>query len=230
MSTFTGLPEDLFRFLRQLAKNNNREWFKTNKERYHTAVADPVCDFIEAIDPRLEAISAHYIADSRPHGGSMFRIYRDTRFSKDKKPYKEHVGCQFRHEAGKDAHAPGFYVHIAPDEILCGGGVWMPPNPVLNKIRDAIVEQPDQWGKITQGKAFLKHFGTLKGDGLIRPPRGYEADHPHIEDLKRKTLFVMQEITPELAMSTKFVTEVNATFKAASPFMAFLTKAIELPY
>lgn len=230
MSAFPGLPEDLFKFLRQLAKNNNREWFKANKERYHKVVADPVCDFIEAIAPKLEVISSHYIADSRTHGGSMFRIYRDIRYSKDKKPYKEHVGCQFRHEAGKDAHAPGFYLHIAPNEILFGGGVWMPPNPVLAKIRDAIVEQPDQWQKVTQGKAFLKRFGALKGDGLIRPPRGYEPDHQHIEDLKRKTLFVMREATPELAMSPKFITEVNATFKAASPFMEFLTKSIELPY
>jgi len=230
MSTFQGLPEDLFKFLRQLKKNNNREWFKANKQRYHDVVADPVCDFIEAIAPRLETISDHYIADPRPHGGSMFRIYRDARFTKDKKPYKEHVGCQFRHEAGKDAHAPGFYVHIAPNEILFGGGVWLPPNPILNKIREAIVEKPDQWKKITQGKAFLNRFGELKGDGLIRPPRGYDANHPHIEDLKRKTLFVMQKVTQEQAMSKKFLTEVNTAFKAASPFMEFLTKSVELPY
>ena len=230
MSSYPGLPSTLFKFMNQLKRNNNRDWFNENKERYYTEVADPVCDFIEAIAPHLKVISDHYIADSRSHGGSMFRIYRDARFTKDKKPYKEHVGCQFRHEAGKDAHAPGFYVHIAPKEILFGGGVWAPPNAVLHKIREAIVEKPEQWEKITQGKSFSKRFGEIRGDGLIRPPRGFDADHPHIEDLKRKTFFVMQEVTKELAMSPKFITEVTAAFKSASPFIEFLTKAIKLPF
>ena len=230
MSTYPGLPATLFKFMDQLKRNNNRDWFNENKERYYTDVADPVCDFIEAMAPDLAAISDHYIADSRSHGGSMFRIYRDTRFSKDMKPYKEHVGCQFRHEAGKDAHAPGLYLHIAPKEVLFGGGIWVPPNAVLYKIREAIVENPEQWKKIKQGKSFRKRFGDIRGDGLIKAPRGFDAEHPHIEDLKRKTLFVMQEVTPGFAMSAGFIREVTAAFKSASPFMEFLTKAIKLPY
>ena len=104
-NSFQGFPKETFAFLEQLANNNNREWFNANKTRYKSVVVAPVMDFINAIRPGLQAVSPYYVADSRPHGGSMFRIYKDTRFSRDKRPYKEHVGCQFRHSAGKDAHA-----------------------------------------------------------------------------------------------------------------------------
>lgn len=228
--TFPGLPEDLFLFLQALSENNNRDWFNEHKDRYYTAVVDPVCDFVEAMRPRLQAISPRYVADSRPYGGSMFRIYRDTRYSKDKRPYKENVGCQFRHEAGRDAHAPGFYVHIANDGIFFGGGVWLPPNAVLGRIRDAIVENPEQWKKITHNRAFVQRFGGVQGDGLKRPPRGYDAAHPHIEDLKRKTFFAMQSGTRELATSPDFINEVTRAFKAAGPLLAFLSGAIDLPF
>ena len=227
---FPGFPEDLFLFLQALAANNNRDWFNANKDRYHASVVDPVCDFVEAMRPRLQKISTHYIVDSRPHGGSMFRIYRDARFSKDKRPYKENVGCQFRHEAGKDAHAAGFYVHITHDAIFFGGGVWLPPAPVLGKIRDAIVEQPERWNSISRKRTFVQRFGGVQGDGLKRPPRGYDAEHPCIEDLKRKTFFAMQEGSRELAMSPEFINEVTRAFKAASPLMAFLADALELPF
>ncbi len=133
MSGFPGFPEDFFRFFVDLEQNNERAWFNQNKARYYESVVNPISEFIVAIAPRLQRISPHYIANPKPHGGSMFRIYRDTRFSKDKTPYKTHAGVQFRHEAGKDAHAPGFYVHLAPGEVFFGGGVWMPPNPVLNR-------------------------------------------------------------------------------------------------
>ncbi len=227
---FQGFPRALFRFLRDLSANNNRDWFKEHKDDYHANVVDPVLDFIEDMRPRLQKISSHYLVDSRPHGGSMFRIYRDTRFAKDKRPYKENVGCQFRHEAGKDAHAPGFYVHLANDGIFFGGGVWMPPNDVLGKIRDAIVEHPHEWKKITCKRTFVNRFGGVHGDGLKRPPRGYDPQHPHIEDLKRKTFFAMQRCDQALACSPGFIGEVTQAFKAASPFMAFLTDAVDLPF
>jgi len=227
---FRGLPKELFVFLSELSKNNNREWFNANKDRYRAEVVEPVCDFISAIGPRLEKISDCFVADSRAHGGSMFRIYRDTRFGKDKRPYKEHVGAQFRHVAGKDAHAPGFYVHLAPHEIFFGGGVWRPPNPVLDNIRRAIVDKPDRWEKILKNKTFNKRFGAIRGDSLKRPPRGYDANHPHIEYLKRKSFFVMQEADQALAQTPQFITEVTRAFSAASPMMEFMTASLELPY
>ncbi len=227
---FDGFPGDLFRFLQDLAKNNNRDWFNANKDRYVESIVEPVQSFINAMRPRLEKISPYYIADSRRNGGSMFRIYRDTRFSKNKDPYKENVGCQFRHEAGKDAHAAGFYVHLANDQIFFGGGVWAPPNDVLTKLRDAIVENPACWRRITRNKSFLANFDGVRGDGLKRPPRGYDPEHSLIEDLKRKTFYVMKPGTKELAQSSTFIDEVTRTFKTASPFMKFVARALELPY
>ena len=227
---YPGLSRSTFKFIRNLARNNNREWFKENKERYIDDVVEPVTDFIEAMEPRLHAISEYFVADPRPHGGSMFRIYRDTRFSKDKRPYKEHVGCQFRHEAGKDAHAPGFYVHIAPGEILFGGGIWTPPGDTLFQIRTAITERPKAWQRIITDPKIKKRFGGVSGDGLKRPPRGFEPDHPHLEDIMRKTWFVMQPCDEDLACSPGFITEVERAFKAASPLLEFLTKAVKLPY
>lgn len=230
MDSFPGFPRELFTFLNQLAANNNREWFNDNKQRYRDVVVEPVCDFIEAMEPRLHAVSGHFVADPRPHGGSMFRIYRDTRFSNDKRPYKENVGCQFRHEAGKDAHAPGFYVHLGRDEIFFGGGVWLPPKPALGQIRDAIVEQPDRWRKTSTDSAIVKRFGGIDGDSLKQPPRGYDAGHPHIEDLKRKSFYAMQTATIKQAMSPAFIDEVAAAFRTLSPLMAFLTNAVKLPF
>jgi uncharacterized protein (TIGR02453 family) len=229
-ANFDGFPSDLFRFLQDLSKNNNRDWFNSNKDRYVESVAEPVQAFINAMRPRLEKISPYYVADSRRNGGSMFRIYRDTRFSKNKDPYKENVGCQFRHEAGKDAHAAGFYVHLANEQIFFGGGVWTPPNDVLTKIRDAIVDDPTRWRKITRSKSFLASFDGVRGDGLKRPPRGYDPEHSLIEDLKRKTFYVMKPGTKDLVQSRGFIDEVTRTFKAASPFMKFVADALKLPY
>ncbi|MCH7945702.1 MAG: TIGR02453 family protein, partial [Armatimonadetes bacterium] len=112
------LKPELLKFLSDLKKNNNRQWFQKNKDRYESDVREPLLKFIEAFEPRLHKISPHFIADARKTGGSLFRIYRDTRFSHDKRPYKTHAGVQFRHERAKDVHAPGFYLHIEPKQVF----------------------------------------------------------------------------------------------------------------
>jgi uncharacterized protein (TIGR02453 family) len=227
---FPGFSSDLFTFLKELEKNNNREWFNDNKARYRESIVEPVYTFIEAMGQRLPHISESYIADPRANGGSMFRIYRDTRFSRDKTPYKTHVGCQFRHMAGKDAHAPGFYVHIEPHRVFFGGGIWRAPNPVLDKIRIAIVEHPDRWKKTINSKILLKRFGGIEGDGLKRAPRGYDPEHVYIEDLKRKSFLVMEDSDPDIILGSKFINEVDKSFTAASPLMEFITTSLGLSY
>lgn len=229
MAQFPGFPEDFFVFLEDLKANNNRDWFNTNKNRYYESVVNPVSEFIVCVAPRLRKISAHYIADPKPHGGSMFRIYRDTRFSKDKTPYKTHTGVQFRHEAGKDAHAPGFYLHLAPDGLLYGGGIWRPPGPHLNRIRDYIADNSRSWARISNATR-IKEVGGIKGDSLKRPPRGFDAQHVHIADLKRKSFYVMTEALPERALRPGFVDEVTEGFRRAAPLNRFITGALELPF
>lgn len=228
--SFKGFPGSLLVFMQELSQNNNRAWFNENKDRYKSEVVEPVCAFIDAFAPRLEKISSEFIADSRPHGGSMFRIYRDTRFSKSKNPYKENVGCQFRHTAGKDAHAPGFYIHLSPVEVFFGAGLWKPPTEKLNQIRTRIIEHPEKWTAIIKDRKLKNHFGSLAGDSLKRPPRDFPGDHPFIEDLKRKSFVLFREVEPELISSAKFINEVEKSFIAASPMMAFLTTAVGLKY
>ena len=228
--TFDGFPPALFDFIADLGRNNNRTWFQANKARYRDAVVEPMVQFIEAMAPRLATISPHFIADPRPNRGSMFRIYRDTRFSKDKRPYKEHIGCQFRHTHGRDVHAPGFYVHLEPGRVFFGGGIWKPDGPSLAKIRAAVVDNPSAWRSATQAKAFLRRFGQIQGDALQRPPRGYSADHPLINDLKLKSFFVIEEAEPALACGRNFVPAVEKAFIEAGPFMSFLAFALDLPY
>lgn len=230
-SSFQGFPPEFFRFFKDLHANNKREWFEANKPRYKEVVVGSMSTFIEAMQPRLAGISAHIVADPKPNGGSMFRIYRDVRFSKDKRPYKENAGCHFRHAAGKDAHAPGFYVHLEPGQVFFGGGLWMPPPAHLQKIRESIQDDAAGWKKALGGKAFKARFPDgIKGDGLKRPPRGFDPDHPYIEDIKRKSFFAMSESSPKIAKTPAFLDEVETTLKAAKPMMTFLCNAIDVPF
>jgi uncharacterized protein (TIGR02453 family) len=230
MAEFSGFPKDFFAFFRELKANNKRAWFEANKQRFRDNVQVPMSTFIEAMAPRLVKISRHFTADPRPNGGSMFRIYRDVRFAKDKRPYKEHAACHFRHALGKDVHAPGFYRHFAPGEVFFGGGLWMPPPDALTKIRESIAAKSANWKKIQDGTAFKKHFDGVRGEGLTRPPRGFDPEHPFIEDIKRKSFYAMHEAMPKLAGSSALLDEVSDSFAALSPLMKFLCGAVEVPY
>ena len=227
MTVFKGFPADLFRFFAELDKNNNRDWFNAAKERYIASVVQHMSEFILAMQPRLAAISPHYIADPRPHGGSMFRIHRDARFSKDKSPYKTHAACQFRHDAGNDVHAPGFYVHLGTDGLLFGGGIWHPPGPQLSRIRDFIADNARSWARIKNAPK-VAELGGIQGETLLRPPRGFNAEHVHIEDLKRKSFFVMGEAGCSAATKPGFIDQVADACNRAAPLNRFICDALDL--
>jgi len=227
---FKGFPKDFFAFFRELKAHNERAWFEANKERFRESVQAPMSQFIAAMAPRLSKISKRFTADPRPNGGSMFRIYRDVRFSKDKRPYKEHAACHFRHALGRDVHAPGFYMHFAPGEVFFGGGLWMPPPESLGKVREAIAGKPSAWKKVLEDKNFRKHFDGVKGEGLTRPPRGFDPEHPFIDDIKRKSFYAMREADQKLASSTALVDEVAVSFAALSPLMKFLCASLDVPF
>lgn len=219
----------LFKFLRDLDQNNNRDWFLENKERYEVDVRNPVLKFISDFEPYLKKFAPGFVADPRPVGGSMFRIYRDARFSNDKTPYKTHVGVQFRHKRGKDVHAPGFYLHLEPRSVFAAAGLWRPESEPLLKIREAIVAEPDEWKHAISNRAFKK-FHTLGGDALKRPPKGFPADHPSIEDLKRKDFICAADLSEKDVCAPDFALRLAEIFQAASPFMKFLTLAVELDW
>lgn len=229
MSGSAYIRPDLFQFLRELRENNNREWFQANKRRYESQVKEPLLGFIAEFGTRLSGISPHYLADPRPVGGSLFRIYRDVRFSKDKSPYKTAAGLHFRHERGKDVHAPGFYLHLEPDGVFAGTGIWHPDTKTLGKIRDAIVADPSRWQRIVSDEAFRAVF-TLEGDSLKRAPKGYDPDHPLIEDLRRKDFIAATSFGEEEACASDFMDRFTEVCRRAGPFMEFLTTAIGLPW
>lgn len=223
---FGGFGKDFFGFLRDLAANNDRVWFEANKDRYREVVVAPVSAFVTALAPKLRKVSPHFVADPRPVGGSMFRIHRDTRFSKDKSPYKTHTGVQFRHAAGKDAHAPGFYLHLEPKRVFYGGGVWMPPPALLNAVRQRIVDEPTAWKKAVTTASLVETFGALQpGDPLARPPRGFPADHPHIDDIRKRSFFLSVDAAESDAGKPGFLHDVAEAYLAARPVMRFLTLA-----
>ena len=187
----------------------------------------PALEFINAMEPRLEKISRHFVAIGKRTGGSLMRVYRDTRFSKNKTPYKTNVGIQFRHELGKDVHAPGFYIHIQPKHCFLGTGIWRPDSDSLAAIRSSITENSGSWKRARDAKRFVAHF-HLGGDRLKRPPRGYAADHPYIEDLKRKDFIAVSEFSISTIRSPDFIDEVAARYATAKPLMKFLCAALDL--
>ena len=151
---FAGFPLGMLHFLSELARHNNRKWFEANKARYEQDVRTPALEFIEAMSGPLARMSPHFRAEAKKVGGSLMRIYRDVRFSKDKRPYKTNVGIQFRHESGKDVHAPGFYFHVEPDEVFLGVGIWHPESDTLKKIRKAIDKDPTGWKRLKAARLF----------------------------------------------------------------------------
>jgi uncharacterized protein (TIGR02453 family) len=227
---FNGFSREVPRFYDELRENNNRDWFQVHKQRYRETVLLPMCDFIETFGPRLDGLAPFYVADPRPNGGSVFRIYRDARFSKDKTPYKEHLACQFRHQAGKDAHAPGFYMQIDHTGIRVGGGIWMPPPPKLAMIRRAIDENSAKWNIVRDDPSINKLFEGINGVSLKTAPKGYSVEHPNIVDIRRKSFFLMRQLPTEVMFSAKLLDDVEETFEAALPFMKFMTTAVDLPF
>jgi uncharacterized protein (TIGR02453 family) len=220
---------DTLSFLRDLAAHNERPWFQANKERYLASVHEPALQFIADFAPRLAKISPHLVADPRPSGGSLFRIYRDTRFGKDKTPYKTFVAMRFGHEAGLGVHAPGLYLHIEPGNSYAGVGLYRPETALARRIRQAIVDDPARWKRAAHSPAFLGTW-TADGETLVRPPQGVDPAHPLLEDLKRKDFIAGAPLDDELITSERLLPEYAAMCKKAVPYMRFLTETVGLPF
>jgi uncharacterized protein (TIGR02453 family) len=215
---------ELFGYLSDLKANNDRDWFNANKDRYEVEVLEPSLAFIEDFAPLLHQISPHFRADPRRVGGSLFRIYRDTRFSKDKTPYKTTAGIHFRHEQGKDVHAPGFYLHLAPGDVFAAGGIWHPETQTVTKIREAIVADPDGWREATAG------VDLGMGESLKRVPQGFDKDHPLAEDLKRKDFGAVDRLSEQEATGPEFLQRYARACEGMAPVMRFLCRAVGVPY
>jgi uncharacterized protein (TIGR02453 family) len=222
----------LFAFLRELEANNHRQWWEENKDRYHAVVRDPSLDFITDFGGRLEKISPHFTADSRTVGGSLMRPYRDTRFTPEKTPYKTNVGIQFRHERGKDIHAPGYYLHLAPGACFAGVGLWHPETEVARAIRRAIHDDAAGWAAATKRKPFTDTWSTTPDDDemLKRVPAGLDPGHPHADDLRMKSFIAGTTLTQKQVTSAGFDQELASMFATTSGYGRFLCDALGLPF
>jgi uncharacterized protein (TIGR02453 family) len=212
-----------FAFLRSLKRHNDRDWFAAHRDRYVADVEAPMLRFISDMGTRLPAISRAFVADPRRSGGSMHRIYRDTRFSHDKSPFKTWVAVHFRHRsAGKEQAAPGFYLHLGPGERFGGGGIYHPEMPALTRIRQHVVSSPKAWA------AVLKSGVEIEGDSLKRAPAGFDPAHRFVVDLKRKDFYAGAEFTARQVTSSDFLDCFIDSCRDVSPLMKFLTDALGL--
>jgi uncharacterized protein (TIGR02453 family) len=223
------ITPDLFSFLQDLKANNTRDWFNENKPRYEQVLKDPLLDFIADFAPLLRSISPHFSAIPKANGGSLFRIYRDVRFSANKAPYKTHAGIHFRHEAGKNAHAPGFYLHLEPGSVFVAAGTWHPEPELLRNIRTTIADFPDEWEAIVREPAFSAEF-KLEGDSLKRAPKGFDPEHPLIEDLRRKDFIAVCRLDESQSLRPDFMEMLVDKWTTCSPFARFLAEASRNPF
>jgi uncharacterized protein (TIGR02453 family) len=230
----------LFDFFRDLRRNNEKPWFEANRERYEEAVLEPCRTFVLAVRPHLREISPRFQAEPRVRGGSLFRIHANRRFNPDRPPYKEQTGIQFRHAAGSDVHAPGFYLHLEPDGeagigpggrggSFVGVGCWRPDRDSLTAIRDAIVADPEGWREATRNEPFQDRF-ELGGESLKRGPRGFDRDHPLIDDIKRTDFVAVTPLTEEEVVAPGFVAGFAERCETAAPLARWLCGALDVPF
>ena len=213
----------LFQFLARLKRNNNRDWFLAHRGEYEACILQPALRFITDFAAPLYEITPHLIADPRPSRGSLFRIYRDTRFSYDKRPYKTHVAMRFSHR-GKDVHSPGFYLHLESGGCFAAAGLWHPEPTTLFKVRSAIVSRPKEW------RAVCNLLNWDDASKLSRPPRGFPANHEFVEDLKLRDLGTAVDFTDKQVCSPKFMPIFTAACRHMSPIAAFLSSAVGLKF
>lgn len=222
---------DTFTFLEDLADHNERAWFEANKARYERFCREPALALIRAMGPRLAELAPRFVAEDKKVGGSLMRIHRDVRFSKDKSPYKTNIGIQFRHEGGEDVHAPGVYLHVAATDCFLGIGSWMPDGPVLERIRRSIADHPDEWRAAVAPLDGWDVDGDKHGtERLKRAPKGYDPDHPLIEELKKKSHLVSRWLSRDEVVGEGLDDRLGAHLSAAVPYLRWLTEASGAPF
>ena len=234
MSTFTSFQPAALKFLRQLKRNNNREWFAANKQTFEDELLAPMRLFVEEMDVRCASFAPEIIGDPKR---SIFRIYRDVRFSKDKSPYKTHGSFWMTHQSaghgvGSETHGAGagFYFHLEPNVSLVAGGVWMPPRDRLALIRESLLKDHRPLERALSGTAFKRRFSRLSEEGMLkRTPRGVDPDHPAAEYLRRVSFTVSAPISNEDVTSKSLADRVEKDFRLMLPFVRWLNSSLGYP-
>ena len=218
-----------FDWLTELQANNNKAWFDEHRKRYEHDVREPALAYIETMVTELRRITPHFKAIAKKTGGSLIRVHRDMRFAKDSAPYKTNIGIQFRHEHGRDVHAPGYYLHIEPGQCFIGAGIWRPEAAVLRAIRMEIADRPQAWRRIGSARKFAEKF-EFGGEQLARPPRGFSADAPCIDAIRRKDFIALAQLSDTFLRRRDLPAATGELFSRTTPLMRFLCGALDLDF
>jgi uncharacterized protein (TIGR02453 family) len=219
-SRFPGFPAEALQFFRGLARNNNRDWFQPRKVTFEERVKQPMRALVEALNDGMKGFAPEYVTDPAK---AIYRIYRDTRFSKDKTPYKDHIAASFFRGSTGPHKFGGYYVQVSHKDVAVGGGVYMPDPDVLLAIRQHIAGNHPKLRKILAAPAVRRTLGELQGEQLSRVPKGFPADHPAADLLRFKSLFLYTNLEPDMATTPQFYSEVLTRFRTMKPFLDFLT-------
>ena len=222
--------EHSLKFMRALARHNDREWFHAHKQDYEQFVRAPFLALLTDLQPALREVSEHYRADPKTVGGSLFRIHRDTRFSNNKAPYKEWQGARLFHARSKEVEAPSFYIHLQPGNCFIAAGLWHPEPDTLRRLRQFIVDNPGSWVNAAHAKAFRKRFDLDDSEMLVRPPRGYPADFVHLDDLRRKNYVAIRMIDDATMTGPRLLATLAKDLQQLVPLMDYLCAALDLEF
>ena len=214
---------DTLRFLRALKRNNRREWFNAHRDDYETHVRQPMTVVVERLAHDFRAFAPELVASPKV---SMYRIYRDTRFSENKTPYKTHVAAVFPQRGLPKHEGAGVYFHISPDEVWIGGGMYAPQTPQLQAVREHIATNVRRLRAIVESPAFRREFGKLEGEQLQRIPRGFPKDHEAAHYLRYRQFLAGREFPPAFATSPRFYGALVNAFKRAAPLIRFLNEPL----
>lgn len=223
------LSPELFDFLRELRAHNHRDWFQEHKARYQQLVLDPAVELVRQLEKPLARVAPMLAVVPRRSGGSILRVYRDTRFSKDKTPYKDNLGISLKHQAGRDIHAPGAYLHLGTDESFVAVGCWQPERQTLAAIRSSIDTDPARWLRAKRNRGFASRY-ELAGSSLKTSPRQFPPDHRMIEDLRRTDFIAVAPWREGDWSADDVIDRIVRDLHLARPLMRFLCDATGVPY
>jgi len=226
----TYFSDKSFKFLRALARHNEKPWFETHRKDYEAHVRQPFLRLIGDLQPDVATVSPHFRADTRTNGGSLFRIHRDARFSNDKSPYKTWQGARLFHERRRETAAPSFYVHLQPGGSFVGAGLWHPESDTQRKIRQFIVDNPESWKAAAHAKKLRKQFEFETSEMLVRPPRGFDPQFEFIDDLKHRNWVFWRTLDDDAMTGPKLRQTIAADLVTLAPFVDYLCAALDLEF
>jgi uncharacterized protein (TIGR02453 family) len=218
-SAFSGFPPEAMQFFRGLARNNNRDWFLPRKEIFEQKVKQPMRELVEVVNAGMKSYAPQHVTEPDK---AIYRFYRDTRFSKDKTPYKDRIAATFPRRGMSRHEGASYYFAVSNKEVAIGGGVYMPMPETLQAIRQRIAEHPAEFRRLISAKAAQKLYGAMQGEQLSRIPKGFASDHPAADLLRHKQFLYYVELGPEIASTQEISATIGQHFRAIAQFVEFL--------